>query len=181
MRNSAAANERRLLAAGAGAHFQDGIALIGLVLGQQGDLHLLVELGSFCLTLAQLLLGHGLHLGIAGGIGRQRREIVRSAWAFCRARGCARPSARDRHIRATCARNPGRPWDPRAPSATPAPHGASRPAPACCSMLIASSNPPARRPRARTAGPASARPPPARPDPRRPSRAAPRWAHAAAD
>src|SRR6185369_7499857 len=39
-------------------------------------LHLLVELEQLLLDAAQLLLGHGLHLAVPGGIGRQRREIV---------------------------------------------------------------------------------------------------------
>src|SRR3546814_8712038 len=35
--------ERRLVAAGAGAHLEDGVARVGLVLGQQQDLQLVLE------------------------------------------------------------------------------------------------------------------------------------------
>ncbi len=54
----------RLLAAGAGAHFENGVLVVGLVLGQQGELHLTFERGQSFLEGVELRLGQVPHLGI---------------------------------------------------------------------------------------------------------------------
>ena len=66
--------ERRLLAAGAGAHFEDGVALVGLVLGQQHEPHLALELGEPLVERGQFASGERTHLGI--GLAGERRQVV---------------------------------------------------------------------------------------------------------
>ena len=66
MRNRSAAEQGRLVAAGAGADFQDGVLLVGRILGQQHALHGLLELGQALLQRRRLLLRHRLHVGIGG-------------------------------------------------------------------------------------------------------------------
>ena len=56
--------QRRLVAAGAGADLQDGVLLVGRVLGQQHALHRPLQLGQALLEGRGLLLGHRLHVGI---------------------------------------------------------------------------------------------------------------------
>ena len=68
--------QRGLVAAGAGPDLQDGVALVGLVLGQQQELHLLLEFRNARLENRKLLLGHRLHLGI----GEHGVEIVALAF-----------------------------------------------------------------------------------------------------
>ena len=73
--------ERRFLAAGAGAQLEDGVALVGLVLGQQQKPHLLLELGNALAELGQLGLGQRAHLRLAR-LGKElRRDPSRSARA----------------------------------------------------------------------------------------------------
>ena len=64
--------QRRLVAAGAGADFQDGVLLVGRVLGQQHALHGALELRQALLQRRRLFLGHGLHVGIGGHRPRRR-------------------------------------------------------------------------------------------------------------
>ena len=60
--------QRRLLAAGAGAHLEDGVARVGLVLGQQHQLHGALGPRELLLEAAILLVGEGAHLGIDRGV-----------------------------------------------------------------------------------------------------------------
>ncbi len=66
--------KRRLLAAGAGAQFEDGIALVSRVLGQQHKPHAALELGNALVELGKLAGRQRPHLRIA--LGRQRGEIL---------------------------------------------------------------------------------------------------------
>ena len=68
--------QRRLVAAGAGAHFQNGAALVGGVLRQQLDLQLLLQLLAARLQRLEIGARHGDHLLVGGGIADQRLEIV---------------------------------------------------------------------------------------------------------
>ena len=67
------AEQRRLLAAGAGADFEDRVALVVFVLRQQGQPDLELELGEAPAQRAHLLLGHRLHVGVVAGFGHLRR------------------------------------------------------------------------------------------------------------
>ena len=67
--------QRRLFAPGAGAHFEDGVPLVGLVLRQQQELHLALELGQSLLTAPELVGGQGAHLVLALGIVDEFREV----------------------------------------------------------------------------------------------------------
>ena len=63
-----AGEQRRLVAAGAGADFEDGAFLVGRILRQQRDAQLLFERLEPQLGLAQLLFGEARHLGVGRGI-----------------------------------------------------------------------------------------------------------------
>ena len=67
--------QRRLVAAGAGAHLQDGAALVGGVLRQQLDLELLLELLAARLERLEIGARHGDHLLVGGGVVDQRLEV----------------------------------------------------------------------------------------------------------
>ena len=56
----------RLIAAGAGANFEDRILFVGLVLWQQRDLHLSLPLRDLFLEELELFFVQGAHLGIVG-------------------------------------------------------------------------------------------------------------------
>ena len=70
-----AGEQRRLVAAGAGADFEDGVLLVGGVLGQQQDLDVLLQRLDALLELRQLGLGQRPHLGIGRLVGEHRLEI----------------------------------------------------------------------------------------------------------
>jgi hypothetical protein len=62
--------QRRLVAAGAGADLEDGVLLVGRVLGQQHALHRALQLRQALLERSSLFLGHRPHVGIGGhGLG----------------------------------------------------------------------------------------------------------------
>src|SRR3546814_2434730 len=65
-------SQRRLLAPGAGAHLQNSIALVRLVLRQEQDLDPVVENRNARAQGLRLLLGQRLHLGIRRRIVEQR-------------------------------------------------------------------------------------------------------------
>jgi hypothetical protein len=62
-----------LVAACAGADFQDGVLLVGRILGQQHALHRMLEFGQALAQFRRLLLGNGLHVGI----GRHRLGVLK--------------------------------------------------------------------------------------------------------
>jgi len=66
----------RLLAAGSGAHLEDDVARIGLVLGQQHELHRALGRGQAFLEAAVFLVGEGAHLGVGGRIVAQLRRLL---------------------------------------------------------------------------------------------------------
>ena len=68
--------QRRLVAAGAGAHLEDGVLGVGLVLGQEQDLELALEVGDALLQLFELGFGELAHLGVALRIGDQLGQIA---------------------------------------------------------------------------------------------------------
>src|SRR5436189_108950 len=61
-------------ATGAGAHLQDRVLLVRLVLRQQHDLDLLLQPRQPFLQVVQLLLGKLAHLGVAA-VGDERLEV----------------------------------------------------------------------------------------------------------
>ncbi len=78
MRNSTDGEERRLLAAGAGAHLEDGVALVGLVLRKQHQLDALLQLRQPALQHGDFRLGEAAHVGIVVA-GEHRLEICELA------------------------------------------------------------------------------------------------------
>ena len=91
-----AGEQRRLVAAGAAADFEDDGLFVGLVLGQQQDADGLVELLDFLVELGDFGLGHVAHVLVAGleqvlGLDAGR------AWLSCRRRFRPR-SGRARHV-----------------------------------------------------------------------------------
>ena len=60
--------QRGLLAAGPGAHLEDGALLVGGVLGQQLHLQLTLELLDLGIERSDLLLGERRHVGLRGRI-----------------------------------------------------------------------------------------------------------------
>ena len=75
MRNRSPANKRGLVAAGAGADFEDDVALVHRVLGQQREADLLLERLRACPRARASRLRHVAHLGVGRGIGDQRFEV----------------------------------------------------------------------------------------------------------
>ena len=70
-----AGEQRGLVAAGAGADFEDDVALVHRVLGQQREPDLLLQRGSALLRApASRLAAMRAHLGVGRGIGEQRFE-----------------------------------------------------------------------------------------------------------
>ena len=67
-----AGEQRRLVAAGAGADFEDGAFLVGRVLRQQRDAQFLFERREPHARLGALALGKAAHLGIELGIFQKR-------------------------------------------------------------------------------------------------------------
>ena len=76
MRNRSAANKRRLVAAGAGADLEDGVLLVGGVLGQQLHLKLMLELVDLGIERSDLLLGESRHVGLRGRIVDQMLKTL---------------------------------------------------------------------------------------------------------
>ena len=74
-----AGEQRRLVAAGAGADFENDVALVHRVLGQEREAQLLLERGAARFELGLFRLGDGAHLGVGRGIGDQAREAVEFA------------------------------------------------------------------------------------------------------
>ena len=70
-----AREQRRLVAAGAGADLQDRVLVVGRVLGQQQQPHLPLQLGQASRELALLRLHQIRHVGIA----RHRAELAQFA------------------------------------------------------------------------------------------------------
>ncbi len=70
-----AGEQRGLVAAGAGADFQNDVALVHRVLGQERDLDLLLERDAAFLELAFLGIGHGAHFGVGRAVVDQGFEI----------------------------------------------------------------------------------------------------------
>ena len=64
-----AGEQRGLVAAGAGADFEDDVALVHRILGQQRELDLLLQRGALLLQRRLLGLRHRAHLGVGLGIG----------------------------------------------------------------------------------------------------------------
>src|SRR6266581_880551 len=64
-----------LIAPGASTNFEDDIALVHGILGQESELDLLLQRIALLLELRLLAGSHGAHLGIRLGIGHQRVEI----------------------------------------------------------------------------------------------------------
>ena len=97
--------QRRLVAAGAGAHFEDGVALVGLVLGQQHELaRWRFELGQPFLSSARARLGQ------RRASRHRRRRIMRVADPRARPRALRnaampRPAASGRNIPSTAWRS----------------------------------------------------------------------------
>ena len=76
MRNRSPANSDGFVAAGAGADFEDDVALVHRVLGQQRELELLLELLALVGCSARRSVVRQLaHLGVGRGVGDQRLEI----------------------------------------------------------------------------------------------------------
>ncbi len=69
-----AREQRRLLAAGAGADFEDRALVVGLVAGQEGELDRLLELRNALFEDRELVAGERAHLGVEPGIGEQLLE-----------------------------------------------------------------------------------------------------------
>ncbi len=70
-----AGEKRRLVAAGAGADFEDGVLVVGRVLGQQQDLDVLLQRFDALLDLRQIGLGQCPHLGVGTLVGEHRLQI----------------------------------------------------------------------------------------------------------
>ena len=71
-----AGEQRRLLAAGAGAHFEDGALLVGGILGQELHLELALELLDLGIERAKLRFGERSHVGIGRRVVDHLIEIV---------------------------------------------------------------------------------------------------------
>ena len=71
-----AGEQRRLVAAGAGADLEDGALLVVGVLGQQQEPDLTLQLGQPASQLAPLLLGQLAHLGIAAASCSSSRKLA---------------------------------------------------------------------------------------------------------
>ena len=67
--------QRRLVAAGAGAHFENGAALVGGVLRQELDPQLLLQFLATRLERFQIGARHGDHLLVGGRVIDERREV----------------------------------------------------------------------------------------------------------
>ena len=65
-----------LVAAGASANFEDGIACIGLVARHQQQLYVVFQLGQPPTQLFRLLAGHLAHLRVGIDIMCQRTDLV---------------------------------------------------------------------------------------------------------
>ena len=74
-----AGKKRRLVTAGAGADFQDDVAVVHRVLGDERKPQLLLERGAPGLELRTLRLGDGAHFRIGRGVGDQAREPLELA------------------------------------------------------------------------------------------------------
>ena len=99
-----AGEQRRLVAAGAGADFENDVALVHRVLGKEREAQLLFERRAPRFELRPFRLGDGAHLGVG-------RRIVDQAGDARRARAARRdrtspppPPARARRIRARASR-----------------------------------------------------------------------------
>ena len=68
--------QRRLVAAGTGAHLEDGALLVGGVLGQEMDAQFLLEVGHALLEAGELLLRQLRKVLVGGGIGDERSKVV---------------------------------------------------------------------------------------------------------
>ena len=66
----------RFVAAGAGAHFEDGALLVGCILGQQVHAQLLLHLRQAGIDLVELLLGQILEVLVGGGVVHELHEIA---------------------------------------------------------------------------------------------------------
>ena len=75
-----AGKQRRLVAAGAGADFEDGVLLVGRVLGQEQYLDVLPERLDALFDAGQVGLGQRPHLGVGALVGEHRFEV--GAFAF---------------------------------------------------------------------------------------------------
>ena len=73
--------QRSLLAAGPGAHLEDGALLVGGVLGQQLHLQLTLELLDLGIERSDLLLGERRHVGLRGRIVDQMLKTLTFAQA----------------------------------------------------------------------------------------------------
>ena len=107
-----AGEQRRLVAAGAGADFQDGALFVGGVLGQQRELQLLVRASRAARRASsRSALGQAAHLGVERRIVEQRLDAGRFPRARRDRRGSPRRRRRARRVRARARRrspNPGR-------------------------------------------------------------------------
>ena len=68
--------KRRLVAAGARPHLQDGALLVGRILGQEVHPQVLLEIGQARFQPGELLARHRCQLLVGGGIGQQRLELT---------------------------------------------------------------------------------------------------------
>ena len=67
--------QRSLLAPGAGAHFENGALLVGVILGQQLHLQLLLELLDLGIERADLLLGESRHVRLRHRVVDQMLQV----------------------------------------------------------------------------------------------------------
>jgi len=75
MRNRAAANKAASSPPVPARTSRMALRFVGLVLGQKGDLDLLIQDRQTLLECPQFLFGHGFHFGIARWIGGERCQI----------------------------------------------------------------------------------------------------------
>ena len=93
-----AGEQRRFVAAGAGADFEDGVLVVGLVLRQQQQLDVALQRCDALLQLRQLGLGQRPHLGIGRPVGEHRFEVGDFAFRPIAARGSWPPCPAARNI-----------------------------------------------------------------------------------
>ncbi len=76
MRNSIAREQRGLVAAGAGADFEDDVALVHRILRQQCELDLLLQAFELVAQVAAFVVGDLAHLGVGRGVVDQRLDTA---------------------------------------------------------------------------------------------------------
>ena len=106
MRNSTRGEQRRLVAAGAGAHFEDGVALVGLVLRAAASSGSSAPDPAPAPSASQLLLGQRLHLGIGAGVRQHGARDFDLALASLQLADRSRPPASARNTPSRRARSP---------------------------------------------------------------------------